>query len=257
MKGRGFYLAFVTISLITFSTIISAETPSVARMVFFHAKPGTKAQMEEAIKKQMDWRREQKDDWRWVTWEYVSDEAGRYAVATFGHAWQDYDQPKISPWVEEVSQGALASLSVTPVVIQYFDHLEEVSALGTAKETPNMGEIAVFQVQFGKTAQFYEAVRQFHHALRKAGSPQRYEWFELLMGGEEPQFMLILPRRNWAAFDTKRDFLFEALEKSVGTKKSKELLAQFAATVKNCRRYAVRLRPDLSNLQTSTAQEIK
>jgi hypothetical protein len=257
MKGRAFCLAFVTISLISFSTIVSAETPSVARMVFFHAKPGTKAQMEEAIKKQMDWRREQKDDWRWVTWEYVSDEAGRYAVATFGHAWQDYDQPKISPWVEEVSQGALASLSVTPVVIQYFDHLEEVSALGTAKETPNIAEIAVFQVQFGKTAQFYEAIRQFHHALRKAGAPQRYEWFELLSGGEAPQFMLFLPRRNWAAFDTMRDFLFEALEKSVGPEKSKELFAQFTTTLKSYRRYAVRLRPDLSNLPTSTAQEIK
>jgi len=257
MRGRAFCLAFVTISVITFSTIVSAEPPSVARIVFFHAKPGAKAQMEEAIKKQMEWRREQKDDWRWVTWEYVSDEAGRYGVATFGHAWQDYDQPKVSPWVEEVFQGALASLSVTPVVIQYFDHLEEVSALGTAKETPNMAENAVFRLQFGKTAQFYEAVRQFHQALQKAMSPQRYEWFELLMGGEEPQFMLFLPRRNWAAFDEKRDFLFEALEKSLGTKKSNDLLAQFAATVKNCRRYAVRLRPDLSNLPTPTTQEIK
>jgi hypothetical protein len=257
MKGRAFCLAFVSIFLITFSTIVSAEPLSVARIVFFHAKPGTNLQMEEAIKKQMDWRREQNDDWKWVTWEYVTDEAGRYAVATFGHAWQDYDQPKISPLVEEVFQGALASLSVTPVVIQYFDHLEEASALGTAKETPNMAEIAVFQVQFGKTAQFYEAVRQFHQALRKARSPQRYEWFELLMGGEEPQFMLFLPRRNWAAFDEKRDFLREALEKSVGTKRASELFAQFTASVKNCRRYAVRLRPDLSNLPSSTAHEKK
>jgi hypothetical protein len=257
MKGSVFYLVFATISLITFSTIVSAESPSVARIVVFQAKPGANLQMEEAIKKQMDWRREQKDDWRWLTWEYVSDEVGRYALATFGHAWQDYDQPKISPWVEEVSQGALAGLSVSPVVIQYFDHLEEVSALGTAKETPGMAEIAVFHVQFGKTAQFYEAVRQFHHALQKARSPQRYEWFELLSGGEGPQFMLLLPRRNWAAFDTKRDVLFEALEKSVGTKKSTELFAQFTAVVKNYRRYAVRLRPDLSNLPTSATQEKK
>jgi len=257
MKGSVFYLVFATLSLITFSTIVSAEPPSVARMVFFQAKPGAKAQMEEAIKKQMDWRREQNDNWGWLTWEYVSDEAGRYAVATFGHAWQDYDQPKVSPLVEEVFQGALATLCLTPVVIQYFDHLEEVSALGTVKETPNIAEIAVFQVQFGKTAQFYEAVRQFHHALRKARSPQRYEWFELLSGGEEPQFMLFLPGRNWAAFDTRSDFLLEALAKDVGTKKSNELFAQFAATVKNCRRYAVRLRPDLSSLPTSATQEKK
>lgn len=255
MKRSVFCLVFATVCLLAFSTIVSAETLSVARIAFFRAKPGVNLQMEEAIKKQMDWRREQKDDWRWLTWEYVSDEVGRYAVATFGHAWQDYDQPRLSPRIEEVSQGALASLSFTPVVIQYFDHLEEVSASGTAKETPNMAEIAVFQVQFGKTAQFYESVRQFHRALQKAGSPQRYEWFELLSGGEGPQFMLFLPRHTWAAFDTKRDFLFEALEKSVGTKKSTELFAKFTAVVKNYRRDAVRLRPDLSNLPTSTTHE--
>ena len=255
MKGRAFCLAFVTISLITFSTIVSAEPPSVARMVFFHAKPGTKAQLEEAIKKQMDWRREQKDDWGWLTWEYVSDEVGRYAVATFGHAWQDFDQPKILPSVEERLQKDLASLCLTPVVVQYFDHLEEVSALGTVKETPTVAEIAVFQVQFGKAVQFYEAIRQFHQALRKAGSPERYEWFELLSGGEEPQFMLFLPRRNWAAFDTQSGFLLKVLEKSVGKKEASEVLAQFNTTVKHCRRYAVRLRPDLSNLPTSPVLE--
>ena len=255
MKGSVFCFAFVAIFLITFSTIVSAENPSVARMVFFYAKPGAKAQMEEAIKQQMDWRREQKDDWGWLTWEYVSDEVGRYSVATFSHDWQDFDQPKISPFVEEVFEGDLASLCLTPVVVQYFDHLKEVSALGAMKEPPSVAEIGVFQVQFGKTAQFYEAIRQFHHALQKAGSTERYEWFELLSGGEEPQFMLFLPRRNWAAFDTESGFLLEVLEKSVGTKKASELFAQFTATVKNCRRYAVRLRPDLSPLPTSRVLE--
>jgi len=251
MKRSVFCFAFVAILLITFSSIASAEPSSVARMVFYQAKPGAKAQMEEAIKKQMDWRREQKDGWGWLTWEYVSDEVGRYAVATFGHAWQDFDQPKILTLLEEGLQKDLASLCLTPVVVQYFDHLEEVSALGAVKETPTVAEIAVFQVQFGKAAEFYEAIRQFHQALRKAGSPERYEWFELLSGGEEPQFILFLPRRNWAAFDTQSGFLLEVLKKSVGTKKASELFAQFNATVKTCRRYAVRLRPDLSNLPTS------
>lgn len=250
MKRNVFCFALVAIFLLTFSPIASAENPSVARMVFFQAKPGAKAQMEEAIKKQMDWRRERKDDWGWLTWEYVSDEEGRYAVATFGHAWQEFDRSKTLPLVEEGLQKDLASLCLTPVVVQYFDHLEEVSALGMAKETPTVAEVAVFQVQFGKAAQFYEAIRQFHRALQKAGAPVRYEWFELLSGGEEPQFMLFLPRRNWAAFDTQGGFLLKVLEKSVGKKKASELFTQFNATVKHCRRYAVRLRPDLSNLPT-------
>jgi hypothetical protein len=248
IKRNALGLAFLTISLVAASRIACAEAPSVARMVFFNAKPGGKAQMEEAIKKQMDWRREQKDDWRWLTWEYVSGEEGRYAVATFGHAWQDYDQPRVSPWVEALDQGALAALSTTPPMIQYFDHVDEVSAPGADQDTPTMAEIAMFQLQFGKTAQFYAAVRQFHDAMRKAGSRERYEWFELLSGGEGPQFMLFQPRRNWAAFDTQRGFLSEALEKSLGKRKSEKLIAQFSAAVKSYHRSAVRLRPELSKL---------
>lgn len=241
-------LALLAIWLVAASRIACAETPSVARMVFLNAKPGDKAQMEEAIKRQMDWRRDQKDDWRWLTWEYVSGEAGRYVVATFGHAWQEYDQPKVSPWVEALDQGALTALSARPPMIQYFDHVDEVSAAGADQNTPTMAEIAVFQLQFGKTAQFYEAVRQFHDAMRKAGSPERYEWFELLNGGEGPQFMLFLPRRNWAAFNTQREFLAEALEKSLGKRKCEKLITQFGAAVKSYHRSAVRLRPELSKL---------
>jgi hypothetical protein len=228
--------------------LASAEAPSVARMVFFNARPGSKAEMEQAIKKQMSWRREQNDQWRWLTWEYVSGEEGRYAVATFGHAWQDYDQPKVSPSAEAVDEGALTRLSATPPVIQYLDHLDDVSAPGTQQDVPTMAEIAVFHLKFGKTAQFYEAVRQFNDAMQKAGSPERYEWFELLSGGEAPQFMLFLPRRNWAALDTQRGFLVEALGKSVGKRKSEKLIKQFNAAVKSYDRSAVRLRPDLSKL---------
>ena len=82
----------------------------------------------------------------------------------------------------------------------------------------------------------------------KQAVPERYEWFELLNGGEGPQFMLFLPRRNWAAFDTDRGFLSEALRKSLGKRKSEKLIAQFNAAVKSCSRCAVRLRPDLSKL---------
>jgi hypothetical protein len=255
MKQKTLALAYLTAAMITASRIAGAEDPSVARMVFFNARPGGKAEMEQAIKKQMDWRREQKDEWRWLTWEYVSGEEGRFAVATFSHAWQDFDQPKVAAEVEKLNGGALAALSTKPPMIQYFDHVNEISAAGTDQETPTMAEVAVFQLQFGKTAQFYEAVRQFHEAMQKAGSKERYEWFELLNGGEGPEFMLFLPRQNWAAFNTQREFLSEAMEKSLGKSKSEKLIAQFSTAVKSYHRSAVRLRADLSKLPA--AGEVK
>jgi hypothetical protein len=256
MKRNVLFLLVVATTLLAWNRNFASEGALVARLASFRVKPGARAQMEDAIKKQMDWRRDQKDEWRWLTWECVSGEAGRYTVATFGHAWQDFDQPKVSPLVEEVNQGALSAVAATAPVIQYFDHLEEVSAMGAATESPTLAELTIFQVQFGKTAQFYAALREFHAAMQKAGSPARYEWFELLSGGESPQFMLFLPRRDWAAFDARGGALPGALEKSVGEKKARQVFDRFTASVKISQRSAIRLRPDLSCLGPSTATKL-
>lgn len=241
------FLSLFAVALATAGRSTGAEDPLVARIEFFNAKPGGKAELEQAIKKQMDWRRQENDEWRWLTWEYVSGEDGRYALATFSHAWEDFDKAKLPPQ----DSGTLTGIVAKPAVVQFFDHLEEVSTAGTEQETPTMAEIAVFQLQFGKTAKFYEAVRNFHEAMQKAGSGERYEWFELLSGGEGPQFMLFLPRRNWGGLDTKREFLSEALEKSLGKRKMESLIAQFSTSVRSYHRWAVRLRPDLSKLPAS------
>jgi hypothetical protein len=242
------------LALVIFQAMATVHAASVSRIVFLEARPGYKAKLEKAIKKQMDWRREQQDDWRWLTWEYVSGTEGCYAVATFGHAWSDFDQRQVSPWVERAKQGALSTLSSKPPVVQYFDHVNDISAFGTNREPPTLAEIALFQLEFGKTAPFYEAVKEFHNALDKAEFPERYEWFELLSGGEAPQFMLMAPRLNWAAFDTQQGLLLDALEKSSGKDRAKEMLAQFNASIKSYRRYAVKLRPDLSKLGSSEAE---
>jgi len=226
--------------------------PSVARMISFQAKPGSKSQVEAGLRKQMEWRREQKDGWRWLTWEYASGQLGRYTVATFGHAWSDFDRPSVSPWVEEINPEIWNTLSAQPPVVQYYDHAEEISSFGAEVESPAMAEIAIFQLRFGKTAAFYQAVRQFHVALQKVGSPARYEWFELLSGDDGPQFLLFLPRRDWNDFNTPRGFLGQALEKSLGKRKTRRLYAQFNAAVKCYRREAIRLRPDLSCLAASS-----
>jgi len=166
MKGRAFCLAFVTISLITFSTIVFCRNLSVARWCF--STPSLAPRPDGGSHQETDGLApEQKDDWRWLTWS-MSATKRPLCRGTFGHAWQDYDQRRVSPWVEEVFQGALASLSVTPVVIQYFDHLEEVSALGRRRK-PQYGRDRRLPGSVGKTAQFYEAIRQFHHAFGRLG----------------------------------------------------------------------------------------
>ncbi len=243
--------AIVAVSILAIVRVVCAQDRTVARLVHFTAQPGSRSQIEDAIKQQMDRRREQKDSWRWLTWEYASGEVPRYCVATFGHDWADFDEMPLAGRAEEARDGLASKVSATPPTVQYFEHLDEVSDFGTQTNVPTLAEISLYQLHYGKKAQFYAALREFHEALSRAGGVNRYEWFELRSGGETPQFMLMVPRANWAGFDVRTDVLRDGLEQALGKRKAARVFEQFAAAVRIQVRSAVRLRPDLSLLPGS------
>ncbi|HSU53803.1 MAG TPA: hypothetical protein VLT36_07100, partial [Candidatus Dormibacteraeota bacterium] len=223
---------------------------STALFLFFNVQPGSKGSFEQAIKRQMEARRAQNVHWRWLAWEYASGDLPRFCLATFGHSWSDFDQSAEAEKAEEGRIEAAAALSTQAPRAQFFEHLQDVSAFGSATNTPTMAEISVYQLYYGKEAQFYAALREFHDAIVRSGSDQRFEWFELRTGGASPQFMLLVPRGNWAAFDVSASDFQERLEKALGKGKTKRLFEQFTSAVKTHERSAVRLRLDLSLLPT-------
>jgi len=224
-----------------------AEGQTVGRMVFLTAKPGAKAQLEQAIQNHMESRRQQKDPWKWIVWEYVTGSSpGRYAVATFGHRWGDFDEPKAVPWLEEADNGNLATLCETAPMVQYFEHLDEVSKAGTEKQVPGMAEVVLFHLHFGKSAQFYETLPKFARVMGRFKPSVRFEWFELLDGGETPLFLLIVPRANWSGFEVLKESVMEQMILLLGKEKARAVLARLGSAVKSQRRDIVRLRHDLS-----------
>ena len=252
MKRNVLSLVVLTTALMGGGRTVFADNPLIARMVFFEAKPGSKQSLEEVIKKHIALHREETNRWRLLTWEYVSGEVPRYCVATFGHPWADFDYPPTNVQVE-VAVDAASLLTPAPPLVQYFEHLEEVSDFGTQTNTPTLVEISIFQLHYGKTSQFYAALRGFHEALNRGGSVERHEWFELRSGGDVPQFMLMLPRANWEAVDTGADLLLERLEDSIGKTKAAQLFEQFTSSVKSHQRTMAQLRPDLSLLPNPKA----
>src|SRR5512147_2653671 len=118
MKKSNLALVIVTVSILAGVRGVWAQDSAIARLVYFTAQPGSRAQVEDAIKKQMDWRREQKDSWRWLTWEYASGEVPRYCVATFGHDWADFDAIPLAGRAEEAGGGLASRLSAAPPAVQ-------------------------------------------------------------------------------------------------------------------------------------------
>ncbi len=225
---------------------------TTALFLFFDVQPGAKASFEQAIKKHMEARRAQNTQWRWLAWEYASGELPRFCLASFGHSWADFDQPAEAAKQEEGRMDAAAALSTQPPKAQFFEHLEEVSAFGSATNSPTVAEISLYQLHYGRNAQFYVALREFHDALARTGSDQRFEWFELRSGGDSPQFMLLVPRANWAAFDVSTIDFQERLERALGKRRTRRIFEQFTSAVKSHQRSAVRLRLDLSLLPATT-----
>ncbi len=224
-----------------------AEAQSVGRIVFLTAKAGAKAQLEQAIRTHMEWRKEQKDEWRWIVWEYVTGSSqGRYALATFGHNWSDFDAPKVLPWVEEANNGSLAALCETSPVVQYFEHMDRVSRAGEGILTLSMAEVVVFQLHFGKSAQFYETLPKFAEVMDEYKPSVRFEWFELLDGGETPMFMVITPLANWSELEKLDESIMDQMVLFMGKQKAMAVLDRMSASVKSQRRDLVRLRHDLS-----------
>ena len=166
---------------------------------------------------------------------------------------REFDHALAGGKAEDASGAAASMLSPTPPVVQYFEHLEDVSDFGMQTNTPTLAEIAIFQLHYGKTAQFYKALSGFHDALSRGDAVNRYEWFELRSGGDTPQFMLMIPRADWDAFDTRADLFLDRLEQTLGKKKAAKLFDQFTSAVKSQQRSAVRLRPDLSLLSIQKA----
>ena len=245
-----------TNSLVLALLLLAASRPvfgqgSTALFLFFNVRPGAKASFEQAIRQQMEARRAQDAQRRWLTWEYASGELPRFCLASFGHSWADFDQPAAAK-AEEARIEAAAALSSQPPTAQFFEHLEAVSSFGSATNAPTVAEISIYQLHYGKEAQFYAALREFREALARTGDDERFEWFELRSGGDAPQFMLLVPRADWSAFDVSAMDFQERLEKALGKRKTQRILERFNSAVKSEQRSAVRLRLDLSLLPATT-----
>ena len=109
-----------------------------------------------------------------------------------------------------------------------------------------MAELVVFQLHFGKSAQFYETLPKFAQVMDKYRSSVRFEWFELLDGGETPLFMVIVPRTNWSGFEMLEESVMDQMVRLLGKQKALAVLDRMGASVKSQRRDVVRLRQDLS-----------
>ncbi|MBI2956545.1 MAG: hypothetical protein HYY26_04440 [Acidobacteria bacterium] len=221
-----------------------AEEGNVARVTFVKVKPGMAAQFEEAVKKHVELHRAKKDTWGYAAWQVISGpNNGDYGFGVFGRRWADFDNPPV-PTAEEMAD-ILANIapyveSATPT---FWLNLAKVSR--PAPAPGEMEEVIWFRVRPGKSSDFEYAIGKFHEAIAKTNWPVHYEWWVLVNGGEQPTFVLTLPRANFASFAQPEKPFRKMLEEAFGATEAQKLYEGFAETLKGQSSEIIRNRPEL------------
>ncbi len=246
MRKTGIFLVVLLLMLLALPVLAQEEEGTIARIIFFRAKPGMRQQLEEGMKKHMAWHKAQNDPWAWATWSYVSgEETGMYGSGSFGRKWEDFDNVPI----DQEADGADVAENIIPYVApgalwRYYQFLPKVSK---PLETPAaISEVIFFRVRYGKSAEFAGLIKKFHEASEKTNWPVHYEWYVLVNGGPGPEYVLGLPHENWASLKGPEKPFPAMLAEAVGQEEAEALLERWGKVVKSESSTLARNRPDLS-----------
>jgi hypothetical protein len=249
MRQIGGFLLVLLVGafLLVLPVATQEEEGTIARIVFYRAKPGMNQQMEDGLKQHLAWHRQQNDPWNWLTWQYISGkETGMYGGGTFGHKWEDFDNVPLDEAADEADVAEKILPYVAPgVVWAYYEYLPKVSKPVQDWPSP-MPEVVVFRVRYGKSAEFNHLIKKFHKAIEKTNWPVHYEWYALMNGGEMPEYVLVISHQNWASLEGPDKPFPAMLEEAVGRQEAEALLERLSKVVKSQTSSIIRNRADLS-----------
>lgn len=206
--------------------VLSIASTSVAQgsgdIAYFHvnrAKPSETLQYETARKRHWIWHQKMKDTWSYHVWQIISGEASAtYMVCSFGHSWKELDESDQKVGGEEDDPAAKVEPYLDAEWESYYRYLPDLSLAPKQGFTPS-NKLAVTRLLLkpDQVDVFIAAQTKIRQALANAGYQSSMRWYQLVSGGETPQFVMLADRDSWAAYEQSPDERLGAiLEKTYG-----------------------------------------
>jgi len=246
-------LSAVGIILFVAGSLAAQEKPgTLAGIEFQKPKNGMVPQYEAGRKQKAAWHKEKNDPQALLVWETLSgDSTGTYLVGRFAQHWADMDKPAISDEADLAEFQKAVGIYVDSVVTRYYDFLPKISnPPAGAMGPPKFSEIAIFHVRYGKNSDFRSAIDRIHDASEKTKWPLNYEWYALVNGGQSGEYVLSLPRKNWAEFEDKPEMkpFRDMLKEAFGQAEADSIVDRIDRSVEKETTEIIQFRPDLSYL---------
>jgi hypothetical protein len=253
-------LAFLAITATATAPLFAAEpttaaattslrnTGDAAHLFGYTPKAGMEAQFDAGYRKHLDWHKAHEDPLVWYGW-YVTHgpRMGMFIDGSFGAPFSEFDQRVAL--ADDVKD---ADRNVAPYADAAFRSVWRVRrdlSTGTPLEEwkPSaMVQVHTYKVRLGKAKQFEQIVKRMRTVAEAngAGAKGTFTWYEGI-GGVDNEFILMLARDGWGAFDSPGD-LEGILSTIEDPTTRRELLSGYAAFVEDVSSEVWRYRSDLS-----------
>lgn len=249
---RKHWLSALGIVLVAVCPLFAQERGNLASIEFQKIKSGTVPQYEAGRKQKAAWHKQQNDPLPLLVWQRISGEGtGDFLVGRFGQHWADYDKPAVTDEADIAEFQKVVGAYVESVVTRYYEFMPKISnPLSGATMPSKFSEILIFQVRSGKISDFRSAISRISEGGQKTKWPVNYEWYELVNGGEDGEFVLSFPHSNWADFEDKPDVksFRDMIKDAFGQAEADSIVDRLDHSVERMRSEIIQFRPDLSYL---------
>jgi len=247
---RNQLLSAVGIVLFVAGSLAAQEKPgTLAAIELQKPKNGMVPQYEAGRKQKAAWHKEKNDPQPLLVWETLTgDNTGMYTVGRFGQHWADLDKPAISDEADTAEFQKVIGSYVDSVTDHYYEFMPKISNPRPEMKPSKFGEILFFQVRYGKGSDFRSAITRIYEASQKTKWPPNFEWYELVNGGQEGEWVLALPRNSWADFEDKPDVkpFRDMLKEAFGQAEADSIIDRLDHSVEKQTSEIIQFRPDLS-----------
>jgi len=222
------------------------QTADVAYFEMVRVKPGDNEKFETTMKRHWAWHQKRGETWSYFVWTVDSGKNdGAYQLASFSHTWKEVDDSNAlvagTPGPEENPELYQQAVQET-----YYRFRPDMSIGSPAKEPLPVASVTQLLLRPDAVQDFEVALQRIKKALPNTGGPPAL-WYELVTGGDQPQFLLIEERRDWASFNEGGEL--DSVRKGIyGSKIPEEAVKSFWNSIRSIYAETWHYRSDLSRL---------
>lgn len=238
------------------------DSGDAAHLFGYLPKDGMRAQFDAGYRKHLEWHATHFDPLVWYGW-YVTHgpRAGMFIDGSFGAPFAAFDQ-RVAPAddAKDAERSFLGFAEPTfPMAYRVRRDLSSGTPLERWQPTP-LVDVHRYRVKLGRSSHFELLARRMRNALEAAGAKDvAYTWYQGVAGTGTPEYMLMVSRSGWAAFDVGPGDLEGVLATLDDATTRRELLMGLAASVDEVTSEVWQYRSDLSLIPARPApmQKVK